>query len=60
MARLFYVAMLSLTVAACQSGRERSYDISGKGVRPPGQHVCGQDTFVVTETGKVRCPQDSN
>ena len=34
MAKLIYVIMLGLTVAACQSG-ERRLDISGDGVRQP-------------------------
>lgn len=58
MAKLIYVIMLGLTVAACQSG-ERRLDISGDGVRQPDPRLCGQGEFVVTETGTIRCLRNS-
>jgi hypothetical protein len=59
MPKLFYIVMLSLTVAACQPG-ERRLDISVKGARQPDPRLCGQGEFVVTQTGKVQCLRDSN
>ena len=58
MAKFVYVIMLGLTVAACQPG-ERRLDISGEGVRQPNPRMCGQGDFIVTETGKIRCLQNS-
>lgn len=59
MKRILHIALLSLTVAACQTD-EKSLAVSGNAVQKAAPHKCGQGEFVLTKAGKIRCEQNSN
>lgn len=59
MKRILYIALSGLTLVACQSG-ERSLAVSGNAAQKAAPHKCGQGEFVLTESGKIRCDQNSH
>lgn len=48
--RLLTIAVIGITVASCQSSTNTT------STRPSGP-MCGQNEFVLTDTGKIKCKQ---